>query len=149
MTGGGLVRSAGGWCEVKDAYRTGIRLTGDERILGSSEFVETTLKQAGEAYNRKMRLQSVGMNFSALISAACRYLKVDEKELPGPTRRTEIARARALVGYIATRELSISGSEVARRLNVGRSAISRAVQRAANDTDLVAAAGTILKRFEP
>ena len=93
--------------------------------------------------------QSVGMNLSALISAVCRYLKVDEKELPGPTRRTEIARARALVGYIATRELSISGSEVARRLNVGRSAISRAVQRAANDTDLMAAAGTILKRFEP
>ena len=149
LTGGGLVRSAGGWREVKEAYRTGIRLTGDERILGSSEFVETTLKQAGEAYNRKMRLQSAGMNLSALISAVCRYLKVDEKELPGPTRRTEIARARALVGYIATRELSISGSEVARRLNVGRSAISRAVQRAANDTHLTAAAGTILKRFEP
>jgi hypothetical protein len=33
--------------------------------------------------------------------------------------------------------------EVARRLNVDRSAISRAVQRAANDADLITAAGTI------
>ena len=92
LTGGGLVRSAGGWRAVKEAYRVGIQLAGDERILGSSEFVETTLKQAGEAYNRKTRLQSAGMNLSALIAAVCRYLKVDGKELSGPTRRPEIAR---------------------------------------------------------
>jgi chromosomal replication initiation ATPase DnaA len=52
------------------------------------------------------------MNLSAFIAAVSRYLKVDEKELSGPTRRPEIARARALVVYIATRELSISGSDV-------------------------------------
>jgi len=37
---------------------------------------------------------------------------------------------------------------VARRLNVDRSAISRAVQRAGNDEDLIAAAATILEPFE-
>jgi len=148
LTGGGLIRSAGGWRAVKEAYRDGIRLAGDERILGSSEFVETTLKQAGETYDRRMRLQSAGMTLSGVIVAVCRYLNINEKELAGPTRRPKIASARALVGYIATRELSISGSEVARRLNVDRSAISRAVQRAANDADLIAAAGTILGPLE-
>jgi hypothetical protein len=54
-----------------------------------------------------------------------------------------------MVGYIATRKLSISGSEVARRLNVDLSAISRAMQRAGNDADLIAAAGTILEPLEP
>jgi len=83
------------------------------------------------------------------IAAVCRNLNIDEKELAGPTRRPKIASAPALVGYIATRELSISGSEVARRLNVDRSAISRAVQRAGNDADLIAAAGTILEPLEP
>jgi len=148
LTGGGLIRSAGGWRAVREAYRDGIRLAGDERILGSSEFVETTLKQAGETYDRRMRLQSAGMNLSGVIAAVCRYLNINEKELAGPTRRPKIASGRALVGYIATRELSISGSEVARRLNVDRSAISRAVQRAANDADLIAAAGTILWPLE-
>jgi len=170
LTGGGLVRSAGGWGAVKEAYRDGIRLSGDERILGSSEFVETTLKQAGEAYDRKMRIKSAGMDLSGVIAAVCCYLNIDEKELAGPTRLSKIARARALVGYIATRllsipgsevarrlnvdrsaisRLSIPGSEVARRLNVDRSAISRAVQRAGNDTDLIAAAATILEPLEP
>jgi chromosomal replication initiation ATPase DnaA len=89
------------------------------------------------------------MHLAGVIAAVCRYLNVDEKELAGPTRRPEVASARALVGYIATRELSISGSEVARRLNVDRSAISRAVQRAGNDEDLIAAADTIPEPLEP
>ena len=89
-----------------------------------------------------------GMDLSGVIAAVCRYLNVDEKELAGPKRCPEIARARALVGYIATQELSISGSEVARRLNVDRCAISRAVQRAGNDEDLIAAGATILEPFE-
>lgn len=149
LTGGGLVRSAGGWGAVKEAYRDGIRLSGDERILGSSEFVESTLKQAGEAYDRRMRIKSAGMDLSGVIAAVCRYLNIDEKELAGPTRPSKIARARALVGYIATRLLSIPGSEVARRLNVDRSAISRAVQRAGNDANLIAAAATLLEPLEP
>lgn len=61
LTGGGLVRSAGGWSAVKDAYRDGTRISSDERLLGSSEFVESTLKRAGEEYDRRMRLQSAGM----------------------------------------------------------------------------------------
>ncbi|MBI4772997.1 MAG: transposase [Deltaproteobacteria bacterium] len=36
LTGGGLIRSVGGWRMVREAYRNGVRLAGDERILGSS-----------------------------------------------------------------------------------------------------------------
>lgn len=144
LTGGGLIRSAGGWRAVKEAYRDGIRLASDERILGSSRFVEETLELTGEAYERSLRMQASGADLSRVIDAVCGFLKVEERELAGPTRRPEIARARALVGLIAIRDLSITGSEVARRLNVDRSAVSRAVQRASRDPDLTAAAGTIL-----
>ena len=75
------------------------------------------------------------MDLSGVIAAVCRYLKVDEKELTSPARRPKIASAR-------------SGTEVARRLNVDRSALSRAVQRATTDPDLIAAAGTILGPVE-
>jgi hypothetical protein len=143
LTGGGLIRSAGGWRAVKEAYRDGIRLASDERILGSSPFVEKTLEKTGEAYERRMRMQASGLDLSRVIDAVCGCLKVEERELVGPTRRLAIARARALVGLIATRDLSITGSEVARRLNVDRSAISRAVRRGSSDPDLMAAAGTI------
>ena len=65
----------------------------------------------------------------------CHHMGVDEAELAGRTRRIEIARALALIGYIATQELLISGSELARRFNIDRSAVSRAARRAAQDPE--------------
>jgi len=73
-------------------------------------------------------MQSVGNVLSAVIAAACRYLGIEKKELARPTRRVEIARARALISFVATQHLSISVSEVARWYNVNRSAISRGKQ---------------------
>ena len=87
-------------------------------------------------------------SLSAAIAAACRYLGIEEKELARPTRRVEIARARALISYVAMQILSISGSEVARRFNVDRSAISRATQRVSRDPELPAAIKTIQKELE-
>jgi len=137
--GGGLIRSAGGWRAVKEASRDGIRLASEERILESSESFEATLKNAGELYEHRMRIQLAGIDLSAVIAAACRYLDIEEKELARPAIRVEIARARALIRHVATQILSISGSEVARRLNVDRSAISRSTQRVSRDPELPAA----------
>ncbi len=45
LVGGGLIRSLGGWSEVKKIRLKGIdRLKGDERILGDSEFVQSILR---------------------------------------------------------------------------------------------------------
>lgn len=81
-------------------------------------------------------MRSVGIDLTVLIAVACRYLGIDENELGSRTRRIKIARARAVIGYIATQELAISGSEVACRFNIDRSAVSRAVQRVASDSEL-------------
>jgi hypothetical protein len=40
LTGGGFIRSSGGWRAVEESYRDGIWLARDETKLGSSEFVE-------------------------------------------------------------------------------------------------------------
>jgi len=48
LVGGGLLRSIGGWAELKEFRDLGIRIKGDERLLGSSDFVERVLKQAEE-----------------------------------------------------------------------------------------------------
>ena len=95
-----------------------------------------------------MRMQSASIDLSAVIAAASRYLGIEEKELARPTRRVEIARARALISYVATQILSISGSEVARRFNVDRSAISRATQRVSRDPELLSATKTIQREPE-
>jgi putative transposase len=148
LTGGGLVRSAGGWRALKEAYRDRVRRVGDERLLGSSEFVASTLKQAGEHYERRMRLQSAGIGLEELIGGVCRYFGIAEKELTRPTRRTAIAKVRGLIGLMATRELSIPGSVVARRFKQDRSAVSRAAQRVDNDPELTVAATSIMEQLK-
>ncbi len=39
LTGGGLIRSKGGWSQVVSARRSGQKEEYDERILGSGDFV--------------------------------------------------------------------------------------------------------------
>jgi predicted regulator of amino acid metabolism with ACT domain len=70
------------------------------------------------------------------------------KELAGPSKLLEIARAQSLVSQIAAQDLSITGSDVARRLNVDRSTISQATQRVSRDPDLIASTKTILILLE-
>ena len=43
LTGGGLIRSKGGWSQVVSARRRGQREEADERILGSGDFVNAIL----------------------------------------------------------------------------------------------------------
>ena len=44
LTGGGILRSVGGWVALKGFREAGIRVKGDERILGDSDFVIQVLK---------------------------------------------------------------------------------------------------------
>ena len=46
LAGGGLVRSAGGWAEVRSQRQRGRAQVSDDRLLGSGEFVERVLNEA-------------------------------------------------------------------------------------------------------
>jgi hypothetical protein len=57
LTGGGLLRSIDGWIGLKNFRKAGIRVKGDERILGDSDFVETVLASAREALNAANKMK--------------------------------------------------------------------------------------------
>ncbi len=40
LTGGGLIRSLGGWTEARDILKDRDHMMSDERILGNSDFVD-------------------------------------------------------------------------------------------------------------
>jgi len=64
LVGGGLIRSLGGWDEVKKMRLTGQdRIKSDQRILGESDFVMDILSESEENFSRKYRLKSRGLNF--------------------------------------------------------------------------------------
>jgi len=94
-----------------------------------------------------MRLQWAGVDLSGLISTVCRHFRIERKELLIGAKHHKVAQARAVIGHVATRDLSISGSEVARRLQVDRSAVSRAVRRVENDPDLPGTSSLIRGAF--
>jgi putative transposase len=58
LTGGELIRGAGGWSTAKSLRKIGVLQKGDERILGDGEFVESVLSQANEAFEKKYRLKA-------------------------------------------------------------------------------------------
>ncbi len=149
LTGGGLIRSAGGWREIRAANKEGIRLTSDERILGNSDFVEKVLASAGEDYNRQMRLKASGIDLELVMDVVSAHLGVGTEELCGPSRRQPICQTRALISYLAVQEFRITGADVARRLSVDRSSVSRAVKRVRNDPELKHTSNTLLCRLHP
>lgn len=144
LTGGGLVRSAGGWRTVKEAYRQGIRLASDERILGSSEFVERALSKAGEDYERRIKLKAAGIDLNAVIDTVCAHFDIMPEDLSGYSRRLSICHARGLVSYLAVRELRMSGAAVARRMNLDRSSVSRAIARVSKEPRLIGKVSAVL-----
>ena len=93
-------------------------------------------------------MQSAGIDLSALNAAVYRCLNIEDKGLSSSKKHPTIARARALISYVATQNLSISGSEVARRFYVDRSAISRATLRVSRDPELLSATKTIQRELE-
>ena len=83
--GGGLTRSVGGWCEVKSLREGDIRLKGDKRILGDSDYVLDVLKEAQERFERTDELKALGYNLDVLFHRVAEIFGVTPKEifLPG------------------------------------------------------------------
>ena len=149
LTGGGLIRSAGGWREIRAANKEGIRLTSDERIVQNSDFVEKVLASAGEDYDRRMRLKASGIHLETVLDVVSAHLGVVTEERYGPSRSQPICQARALISCLAVQELRITGADVARRLNIDRSSVSRAVKRVRKDSKLKHTSNTLLCRLYP
>lgn len=130
LVGGGLVRSLGGWTEVKRLRLKGQdRLKGDERILGDSEFVDRVLSEANEQMDRHYKLKRMGYDLSKIGKRISQLLGVDENVIYSRARRKKQVRARDLFCYWAVYELGMSRTEVARRLSLSQPAVGYAVNR--------------------
>jgi hypothetical protein len=117
--GGAQIRNRGG----RD------RTTGDERILGEGEFVESVLKEAQENIERRQKLQAQGYDFQTLVSRAGELTGLDVKEVMKPGKHPQRVQARSLVCYWAVIELGLVGTSVAKMLGMSQPAVSKAVQR--------------------
>jgi hypothetical protein len=73
LTGGGLLRSAGGWEGVKLPREEKAYQKNDERIPGDGDFVERVLASAEETMEKRYALRSGGLDLDGVASKG--YLK--------------------------------------------------------------------------
>lgn len=144
LTGGGLLRSAGGWRAIKSAREAGVFLKSDERILGDSDFVENVLHSADEEMERKNAYRSQGVDLEKLSGIISDVLGLDGGEVEMPGRQPHRVKARSLFCFWAVRELGVATTTLARRFGLTQPAISQAVIRGAK---LVAENGWRLESF--
>ncbi len=131
LTGGGMIRSLGGWTVVKGLGKEQELRKGDERILGDSDFVEETLRQAAEGWRREHRLLAKGVELSHVLLAVAELLEVKAEEITKPGKERQRVRARSLLCYWAVRELGMTMSGMSRQLGLSVPAIAMAVRRGA------------------
>jgi putative transposase len=129
LTGGGLIRSQGGWSQVLALRRKEEKELSDERILGNGDFVDRVLQEAEERQLRQMKLRRRGRGIEDIIQEECRKRKVSEAELRKGSRMSRVSEARAVIAYRGKEELGISGAEIARYLGVNTSSINRTLAR--------------------
>ena len=129
LTGGGLIRSQGGWSQVLALRSKGEKDSSDERVLGSGEFVDQILQEVEDRQLRQMKLRRRGGSIENIIQEECKKRKVSEQELRKGSRRGQMSEVRAAIAYRSKEELGISGAEIARYLGVNTSSINRALAK--------------------
>lgn len=129
LIGGGLIRSMGGWSEVKRMRRGRERFKGDERILGDSEFVLEVLTECEENFDRRYELKSQGYDIERLGRRVARLFEIAPEDIYSPGKYKERVKARSLLCYWAVRELGETEIELARKLGIKQPAVSVAVKR--------------------
>jgi putative transposase len=131
LTGGGLLRSLGGWSKVVAKRRSGKREEGDERILGSGDFVHAILKETEEKELRQLKLIRSGRTIRKIIDEESRKAGISPEEVMNGVRRRAVSSLRAEIASRGRTELGLSSAEMARHLGVAASSVSRLIEKKA------------------
>jgi putative transposase len=129
LMGGGLVRSHGGWAEVKNSRDL---IKGDERILGDTSFVMGILTEAKHNLERRYAMKRSGIDLDVVERRVCDLYDLKPDDLSRQGREKKLAEARSLFCFWAVRELGIPQKRLAERFSLTAPAISYAVRRGQN-----------------
>ena len=129
LTGGGLVRSMGGWSKVVALRRKGGKEESDERILGDGKFVDAVLQGVEERQLRQLKVRRRGVTVRDIIAEECDRAGVSVGELIHGSRRSSVSGVREVIAHRCAQEIELSAAEIARQLGVTTSSIVRALER--------------------
>jgi hypothetical protein len=130
LTGGGLIRSLGGWTEVRKYGLKGQEhIKSDERILGEPDFVTNVLSQANDKFDRKYELKRLGYDLGGIAVRVAEIYEIEVDDIFLKGKQQKRVKARGLFCFWAVRELGISLTELARRLGISVPGVGYSVER--------------------
>jgi REP element-mobilizing transposase RayT len=95
----------------------------DDRILGGGEFVERILHLTGQAAAGPQK------SLAEIIEQVAIYFCIERSRLQKPGKERMLAQAKAVICYVAVRELGLRGVDVASTLACTPGAVSHAARR--------------------
>jgi len=102
------------------------REKGDERILGSGDFVNEALRKAGQEWEKRKKKR---MPLEQLIGEVASHFDLKEASIISASRTREISEARGIICCLAVKELGYSAAEVANALDLRRVSAGQCVVR--------------------
>ena len=125
LVGGGLIRSLGGWSQVKALRRMGDRQVSDERILGSGDFVKQMTTELDVVKKYRISSQAREETVKKTIQALCSEKGISINALQNGSRMRKISRARKALAITLVDDYGLTFAETARQLGVTTSAIAK------------------------
>jgi len=129
LTGGGLVRSIGGWSEVKSLRKRQEKQFSDERILGSGEFVKEILDDVEESVKERLPATAAAMEAGERLVSACEEAGISVLALQGGSRKRECTELRKRLALEYVLELGMTYAGSARLLGISAVAVNQIVKR--------------------
>jgi len=133
LVGGGVVRSYGGWSAVLSLRKSQEDISGNQRILGTGDFVEKVLSESERPLRYRYTSVERRKKVKTILNEECQKGNIELKELQMGSRRGRIPQVRSTIAQQLVRKLGMSLAEVARLLGVSTSAISRIMARSSEE----------------
>lgn len=129
LTGGGLIRSIGGWSEVKSLRKRQEKQFSDERILGSGEFVKEMLDDVEESVKERLPATAAATEAGERLVSACEEAGISVQALQGGSRKRECTELRKRLALEYVLELGMTYAGSARLLGISAAAVNQIVKR--------------------
>ena len=129
LTGGGLIRSMGGWSIVKAMRNRGNNEQSDARILGSGEFVSAVINNANEKVKYQLPALELQTIINGVVETYCRKEKVAISMLQSGSRRPPLPKLRKAIALKLVNGYGVSLAETARRLGISTAGVAQIIKR--------------------
>ncbi len=131
LTGGGLLRSVGGWSEVKSLRQRGEKHFSDERILGSGDFVREILEQVEDSVKGLVPAEGLLQTVADELRKRCEVVGVSLQLLKSGSKRRECTELRKDFAVKFVMDFGLTYAETARQLGISTSAVNQIFRRLA------------------